>query len=309
MNNNFTPNPQNYYMYNPTNPNDQLWYGVGYPVEIFYKIDFLNIKEDTYIISSYGRIFSLNTNSEMTPPIQKSGYRRLNLVVKEGFGDQFNRKSFNIHRLVAMAFIVKTEEDILLNRDIPNHKDLNKWNNCVWNLEWVTEQENTIHALQNNAQQIYNLPNLFKPLVVTEQESQWGKGVAKGDRNGKSRLTEQEVHLICQGLEKGLSPKECCQMAGIEWNEANSAIINNIKSGRRRQDISSQYNINTSSRPQFDYSVIEPKIYELLSQGYSNKQIYDIIKNDIPMNPGEAETSHYNRVRIKIGKMRKQLLN
>lgn len=306
MNNYFTPNPQNYFMYNPTNPNDQLWYGIGYPVEIFYKIDFWNIKKDTYIISSYGRMFSLNNNKEMSLTCQSNGYKQVQLAMEEGYGNQFNRRSFKVHRLVAMAFIIKTEQDIILNRDIVNHKDLLIWNNCFWNLEWMTEQENTIHAFQNNAHQLYNLPNLFNPL--TQQESQWGKGIAKGDKNGKSRLTEQEVHLICQGLEKGLSPKECCQMAGVEWNEANSSLINNIKGGRRRQDIASQYNINTSSRPQFDYSIIEPKIFELLSQGYNIKQIYDVIKNEIPLNPGESNSSHYNRVRIKIGKMKKQLL-
>ncbi len=306
MNNHFTPNPQNYFMYNPINPNDQLWYGNGFPVEIFYKIDFLNIKKDTYIISSYGRIFSLNTNKEMTHSTNETLYRQIQLAMEDGYGNQFNRKSFRIHRLVAMAFIVKTVEDIILGRDIVNHKNLIKNDNHVWNLEWVTEQENRLHALQNNAEYYYNLPHLFKP--IQEQESQWGKGIAKGDRNGKSRLTEEQVHFICQGLERGLSPKECCQMAGIEWNEANSSLINNIKGGRRRQDIASQYNINTVARPQFDYGLIEPKIYELLNQGYSIKQIYEQIKNIIPYHEGEDDIKHYNRVRIKIGNMRKKFM-
>lgn len=306
MNNYFTPNPQNYYGYNPINPNDQLWYGIGFPVEIFYKIDFYNIKKDTYLISSYGRIFSLNTGREMTPIANEHEYRSIQLAMEEGYGNQFNRRVFKIHRLVAMAFIIKTIEDYQLGRDIVNHKNLYRTDNHVWNLEWMTEQDNTIHAFQNNAHQMANLPSLFKQ--VEKQESQWGKGIAKGDRNGKSRLTEEQVHLICQGLEKGLSPKECCHMAGIEWNDANSSLINNIKGGRRRQDIASQYNINPAARPQFDYGLIEPKIYELLNQGYSVKQIYEQIKNIIPYHDGEDDTKHYNRVRIKIGNMRKKFM-
>lgn len=303
----FTPNPQNYYMYNPINQHDQLWYGVGYPVEIFYKIDFWGIKKDTYIISSYGRVFSLNTNKEMTFTRQKIEYRTVQLVVEDGSGNEFNKKGFRVHRLVAMAFIVKTIEDYQMGRDIPNHKNLIKTDNHVWNLEWVNESENTIHALQNNAEYIYNLPNLFQPINEQPQENNWGKGIAKGDRNGKTRVSDQQVHILCQGLQEGKSPKECCLMAGLEWNDANSALLNNIKSGRRRQDIASQYNINTSSRPQFDYSYIEPKIYELLIQGFGTKQIYEIIKSEIPYFEGETDKKHYDRVRIKIGKMKKSL--
>ena len=304
--NKFRPTPQNYYNLNPINPQDTLWWGYGYPSEIFYKIDFWNIKKDTYIISSYGRIFSLNNNREMSLVCQQSGYKQVQLAMEEGYGNQFNRRSFRVHRLVAMAFIIKTPEDILLGRDIVNHKNLITSDNHVWNLEWVTEQENTIHAFQNNARAYQNYPLLFQPINEQPQENNWGKGLAKGDNNGKTRVSDQQVHILCQGLEQGKSPKECCLMAGLEWNEANSALLNNIKSGRRRQDIASQYNINTYSRPQFDYSFIEPKVYELLMQGFGTKQIYEIIKSEIPYFEGETDKKHYDRVRIKIGSMKKK---
>lgn len=302
----FVPNPQNYYMYNPINPNDQLWWGVGYPYEIFYKIDFFNIKKDSYLISSYGRLFSLNTNKERIAPYQESGYQRINLVVEKGYGDSNNRKSFNIHKLVATAFIVKTEEDYALNRDIPNHKNLIRSDNHVWNLEWVNGQENTDHAVQSNARYYANLPQLFTQLQP--RESQWGTGSAKGDRNGKSRLTEEQVHTICKALEQGKSPKECCELIGEEWNDYNSSLINNILHGRRRQDISSQYNLNVTARPQFDYTSIEPTIIELLLKGFSTKQVYDQIKHIIPHHPGEDDKKHYDRVRIKIGNIKKKML-
>ena len=51
-------------------------------------------------------------------------------------------KMFTVHRLVALHFVPgRTNE-----RDVVNHKDGNKNNNHVSNLEWVTYSENNKHA-------------------------------------------------------------------------------------------------------------------------------------------------------------------
>lgn len=51
------------------------------------------------------------------------------------------QKVFCVHRLVAETFLPPDEA-----RPDVNHKDLNYQNNVVSNLEWVTHQENLIHA-------------------------------------------------------------------------------------------------------------------------------------------------------------------
>lgn len=64
-----------------------------------------------------------------------TGYKKVELT-KDG-----KKKSFKVHRLVAEAFI-----DNPYHKPNINHKDGNKKNNNVTNLEWVTQKENVEHA-------------------------------------------------------------------------------------------------------------------------------------------------------------------
>ncbi len=93
---------------------------------------------DNYSISNLGQVKNNNTGKILKQGI-KGGYSTLSLIDNDN-----NRKSWKTHRLVALAFIPNPE-----NKSDVNHKDKNKINNCVNNLEWMTRKENNIHRCKD----------------------------------------------------------------------------------------------------------------------------------------------------------------
>lgn len=110
--------------------------------------------EGLYQVSNYGRVKSLERiinqwnrfkvckrhcpERLLKQITEKDGYYIVNLY-KNG-----QRDWRRVHRLVAEAFIKNPN-----NLPYVNHKDLNKQNNCIDNLEWCTDLENKQHAKEN----------------------------------------------------------------------------------------------------------------------------------------------------------------
>ena len=94
--------------------------------------------EEEYIISTFGNVKRIKTGKILTPLLGTCGYLYVSLC-KKGFV-----KRIGIHRLVGKAFIPNPK-----NKGDINHKDGNKHNNNVKNLEWMTRSENCKHAYLN----------------------------------------------------------------------------------------------------------------------------------------------------------------
>jgi hypothetical protein len=93
--------------------------------------------EDSYEVSNLGRIKSLIRNPEIIlKPNKVRGYLQVGL-----FNGNSVQKKCLVHRLVAEAFLINPHR-----KPHVNHKDGNKANNLIDNLEWVTGQENMLHA-------------------------------------------------------------------------------------------------------------------------------------------------------------------
>lgn len=81
--------------------------------------------EGLYQVNQWGDIYSLYTHKKLKWSLHKDGYKQYNL--------HKNKKSYimTAHRSVALAFIPNPD-----NLPLVNHKDENKLNCYVGNLEW-----------------------------------------------------------------------------------------------------------------------------------------------------------------------------
>lgn len=120
---------------------------------------------ENYCIDENGLILNTRTRRVIIHSISKKGYLQVCLT---------NKNTYSIHRLVSLTFIENKE-----NKPEVNHKDGNKLNNHVSNLEWNTTQENLEHKRINN---------LGKTLKA--------KLSATGINNSQAKLDEEDVIFI-----------------------------------------------------------------------------------------------------------------
>ena len=98
----------------------------------------INNIETYYLISEDGKVYNLKTKRYLKGHLENTGYISVNLNINN------KKKNYALHRLVAQTFLENPD-----NLPIVNHKDGNKLNNDISNLEWCTYSENTKHAYEN----------------------------------------------------------------------------------------------------------------------------------------------------------------
>ena len=95
--------------------------------------------ESFYEASTLGNIRAFRTKQILKTYTINSGYKCLKLCVNK------NRSSHLVHRLIAITFLDNPDNKLTVN-----HKDGNKDNNYLSNLEWNSISENIKHAYDTN---------------------------------------------------------------------------------------------------------------------------------------------------------------
>lgn len=104
-----------------------------------------------------------------------------------------------VHRIVAKTFIPNP-----LNKKCVNHKDGDKLNNRVSNLEWVTHSENAKHAFKN------------------------GLKIHKGENGPSHKLSELSARVIKEAALAGYPMKDIAAYFNISYS-----TVSNIKQGHK----------------------------------------------------------------------------
>ena len=148
-----------------------------------WKILYYNNKPTSYQISSYGFIRNRSTMRRLTGSHDRRGYRTVTLHLGR------KMKTFLLHRLVAITFIPNPE-----NKPQVNHKDGNKDNNAISNLEWATCKENIDHAIATGLRDL------------------------SGMKASSNVYTDEQVHDVCLLLQNGKSCRQVSDLLGVNIN-------------------------------------------------------------------------------------------
>lgn len=113
---------------------DEIWKTIdGYP---------------SYKVSSYGRVWSDKTKRFLKPHVNNHGYSQIFLSGTE------KKKNWTVHRLMTTAFIGPSTLEV-------NHKDGDKLNNIISNLEYVTTRENVSHYYSKNGNRLVGFESRY----------------------------------------------------------------------------------------------------------------------------------------------------
>lgn len=141
--------------------------------------------EDRFLVTDKGDVLSKSNDKIMSTTPSHNGYNCFATYVG---GREGTARLLRVHRLVADAFVPNYDD-----KPQVNHKDGIKTNNAASNLEWMTNQENQIHARDNG-------------LIA----------YAVGVNGSAAKLDEQQVREIRQHISNGdFSNRELGRMYDI----------------------------------------------------------------------------------------------
>lgn len=166
--------------------------------------------EGLYEVSSYGRVRSVD--APINAGLKYNDHRiRKGRVLKQNakrngyFTVDLSKdnkvKTISVHRIVATAFLEKTE-----GANVVNHKNCNKHDNRVENLEWCTAQYNREHAKENGR---YHNPNgkavecmqNHRVFSSSYEAAEWvNETVFKNSRQVKNLASK--IRAACLGAQK-----------------------------------------------------------------------------------------------------------
>ena len=154
---------------------------------------------DHYNITKEGKVYSNHFKKYLKLRKDKNGYYDVTLI----YNNKGNRMPFRISRLVALKYIPNPN-----NLLIVNHKDLNKTNNNIENLEWSTIAKNTQHGYDNCVYKHVKKVKVIEPngnILIFPSTSHISRYYNyKNPTAIQAILEKRKANPISRGVRKGL---------------------------------------------------------------------------------------------------------
>lgn len=145
--------------------------------------------EGLYEVSNMGRVHGLIKGVILKPMVIHGGYYAVNLYP----GNKRKKKTTQVHRIVAMAFVPNPN-----NLPQVNHKDENKQNNRADNLEWCSAKYNSNYGTRTKKIVEQKEKPLYKYDINGNLVSTY-KSVADAVRKGETRSC---IYRVLRGEKK-----------------------------------------------------------------------------------------------------------
>mgnify|MGYP001354371015 CR=1 FL=1 len=175
---------------------------------------------NNYLVSDTGDI--CRNGRQLHPCLNRDGYRFISMIKADG-----SFSGLRIGRAVAMAFI---QNDDPSTKTEVNHKDYNRANDCVENLEWVSHADNVRHSVKNRV----NISGENNPNYGNRKLSSWyaehpedalEKQSRKGVQNGKATRIKVFRDGMMLGDFEYITP--CCEFLNAYFNT--NCLINSLR--------------------------------------------------------------------------------
>ena len=181
-----------------------------------------------FIISTYGRILDITTKKQ---PKQFDSNRynangeHWKRVCLYYDNNHIHGLKYSVHRLICLAFL---ENDSPKIKTYVNHIDGHPHHNFLFNLEWSTPKENTLHAVRNGLR----------------------VNIKHGEDRSNAVFTNEDVHIVCQLMEEGYKATHIyLSLVDISKNENITlervkSLYKHIRYRTHWREISINYNID-----------------------------------------------------------------
>lgn len=195
---------------------------------------------ELYQISNLGRVRRKDNKKVLKPLLLTKGYKGVRL-----YEDFKVAKTKKIHRLVAEYFIPNP-----LNLEQVNHKDGDKNNNRMDNLEWCSNDYNMIHAIENNL-------------------------ILKGEERYSSKCKDESLLLLQRLIDCGFTIKQLSLIYMISKN-----AMKNIIRGNTYRHLHLNIMYNNPPEKSFKPKYIDKDLYNRLNISLKDNTVLNTLINE-----------------------------